>query len=339
MRRLALSVLLAAMVGACTNAGEKLTFPALTSGQLTVAAYFDRDGSRGLSAGDTVFAGVRVALLTPGGTDTLYHGVTNAQGVAVFDSLPVGTYRVAIDRHALGDSVGVVAGDTGIVRLVTTQDSISATRVVRLGYTEVNVLQARATAAGHKVYLRAAITVPLQLFHDTSSFVVDSGASLRITDARARDGVSGNNIGDTVLVLGTMSKVNGQPVLLQGVVTTLSAGNAPTAAVVSVTDARSARSGSMDAALVQVLNTVIRDTVKSDLDFVVKVSDPADATNILSVFVDRLLGAPHAFFPIGSTMTVRGVLVPNGDNTWMLRPRNAGDLTITTPPAAVRSPR
>ena len=90
---------------ACSNAGANLTLPALANGRIAVGVYLDRNATHVLDAGDTVFGGVRLALLVPGGTDTLQTAVTNAQGIAIFDSVAIGTYRLVVDRHALGDSI------------------------------------------------------------------------------------------------------------------------------------------------------------------------------------------------------------------------------------------
>ncbi|HEY4099452.1 MAG TPA: hypothetical protein VGM20_01090 [Gemmatimonadales bacterium] len=329
MRRLS-SICCFAVIAAtaCTNAGQKLTYPALSVGHLSVAVYFDRDDSHSLTSADTSFTGATVDLLAPGGSDTLRRATTDAQGVATFDSLPIGSYRVVIDQHALSDSVGTVAGDTGSIRLVTTADSIVATRIIRLGYADLTVAQARAAAPGRKAFVRAAVTVPLQTFRDTSTFLVDSTGSIRVLPSRMRSGLGGDNIGDTVLVLAPTGAALGQPILDNGVITPLSAGAAPAPQTVSVTDARTAKGGTLDAALVKVTGAMIQDTVGSSPDFIVRIADPADSTRTVDVLIDAQLNAPHVFFPIGATVTMEGVLVPMGTGTWVIKPRNAADITI-----------
>jgi hypothetical protein len=235
---------------------------------------------------------------------------------------------VVIDQHSLGDSVGTVAGDTGSVRIITTADSINAERIVRLGYADLTLAQARATPAGRKVYVRAVVTVPLQDFRDTTTFLADTTGAIRVTSSRPRVGTGGNNIGDTVLVLGPTGQSLGQPVLIGGLITTLSVGTAPQPQTVSIDDARTARSGQLDAALVQVSSAVIRDTVNADPDFIVRIADPADSTKTVDVLIDQQLNAPHAFFTIGSGATIRGVLMPTGNGTWVIKPRSGADITL-----------
>lgn len=314
---------------ACTNAGQSLTVPAIGQGALGVSVYFDRDNSLNRSPLDTVFAGVRLALLVPGGTDTIRRATTDSTGVAIFDSLPFGSYRLVVDRHALGDSVGVVAGDTGVVRLISQQDSSTSARIVRLGYSEVSLAQFRTLPAGKRVFVRGKVTVPLQTFRDTSMFLEDTSSSLRVVSAKALPGQVGNNYGDSVLVLGTTALAHGEPVMLGGLAFPISPGLLPVPLVITLRDALTARHDSLDAALVQVTNAVISDTASASPDFKVIIVDPVDSTAPpLTILVDGLLNAPHSYFPIGSRVTVTGVLVPVGDGTWLIKPRGGSDFVI-----------
>lgn len=329
MRHISSGIILAVLVGAaCTNAGERLTVPAQRIGGIQVLVYFDRDGTRSATSGDTVFAGARVALVAPGGNDTLRTAITNAQGLATFDSLPLGSYRIVIDRHALDDSIGVVAGDTGTLRIINESDSIRLGRIVRLGYAEVSLAAARALPAGKRVVVRGVVTSPLQLFRDSSAFMTDSTGALRITGSRPRPGSVGNNFGDSVVVIGTTGQRLGQGVLQSGLFGTISVGLAPIPQLISVVDARTARNGALDAFLVQLSNVVIRDTVASGPDFIVKVADPADTSVKVSLLIDQLLSAPRSIFAPGRTGTFRGVLVPVGDGTWVLKPRTGFDVVL-----------
>jgi hypothetical protein len=327
MRRYSCLILLA-LSAACSNAGESLKYPTLAIGRLAVSDYFDRDASGTISADDTTYAAARFALLAPGGSDTLRTAVANASGVAVFDSVPVGAYRLVVDRHALGDSIGVVQGDTGLVRLVTTQDSITAIRTIGLGYSVVSIAEARALPVGRRVFVRGVVTVPLQTFNDTASYINDSTSALRVTNAHPAGRVTRNGIGDSVQVLGTIAQVNGLTVLDHGAIYTNAIGPSPVPLTVTVTDARTARGGTLDAQLVKVVGTTIHDTATVNGVFVVHASDPADSTNRVDVLIDPALGAPASFFPIGSTMTITGALSYDGTGVWGIKPRMASDIVI-----------
>jgi hypothetical protein len=313
-------------VAACTNAGEKLTVPALPNGAVQVFTFFDRDDTHSFSPLDTVFAGARVALLAPGGNDTLRVAVSDAQGLVTFDTLPVGTYRVVVDRHALGDSIGIVAGDTGTFRVTAVSFHIG--RLVRFGYAEVSLASARALPVGQRVLLRSVVTSPLQAFSDSNAFLVDSSGSLRITGSRPRVG-AGNNVGDSVLVVGTTAISLGQHVIADGLfVGTITNGIAPLPKIVSIDDAATAQGGALDAALVQITSFVIRDTVTTGPNFSVTIASPSDSTVTTTVRIDQLLLLPHSAFSPGRTGLVRGVLMPDGDGAWVLRPRNALDFVL-----------
>ncbi len=328
MRARSLVVLLAGLAAACENAGQNLALPDLPLGAIGVGVYLDRDGSLTQSAGDTVFAGARVSLLVAEGTDTIRTATSGADGVAAFNDVPLGSYRVVVDRAALGDSIGVVVGDTGIIRIVAQQTGIVATRVVRLGFREVTVAEARALPAGQRVFVRGIVHSALQFFRDSSSFVSSKGASIRITGARHRPGRTGNNVGDSVIVLATTGAKNGQPVLVGGLIGTLGVAGVPIPLPITVAEARTAKGGTLDAAFITVVGARIADTVAANPDFLVIIADVADTTIKTDVLIDAQLNAPRTIFRPGFPITVRGVLVPRGDGTWVIKPRGGTDVTI-----------
>jgi hypothetical protein len=318
-----------ALAAACSNAGDTMTLPVLSTGQVVVQVYFDGDGSQSYTVGDSLFQGAHVSLLPAGGTDTVRVVTTDARGLAIFDSVPLGSWRVVVDRHALNDSVGVVAGDTGILRVLARGDSNIAARQVRFGYREVTIAQARALAAGHRVMIRGIVVSALQYFHDSSAFVSDPTGRIRITSARHRAGRTGNNVGDSVLVLGTSGVDHGQPVLLAGLFTSLGATLVPLPVTTTVVGAHNALNGTLDAALVLISGAFIADTLTTGPDFLLRIANPADSTTTTDVLVDSLLGIPRTVWKPGFGITVRGVLVPKGDGTWILKPRGGADITLS----------
>ncbi len=324
LRRATFALLLAG----CGNAGESLTIPALPEGGIAVSFYLDRDATGTYTTNDTIMGGVRVALLAAGGVDTIQTMLSNATGVAIFGPVPIGRYRVVVDRAALGDTVQVVVGDTGTISILARQDSNTATRLVRLGFEEVTVAQARALPAGRRVIVRGIVLSPMQAFRDSTMFLQDVTGALRITSTRHWPGRTGNNLGDSVAVLGTTGVSLGRPVLLAGRVSSLGERPAPAAQLVTVAEVRTAKGGTLDAALVQVTNAKVVDTATVALDLRVTFSEAADDADRAVALFDQLLQAPAAIFTAGRTITVRGVLVPRGDGTWWIKPRNGSDLTL-----------
>lgn len=325
--RLAVSLSLV-LLAACDNAGEKLLLPAFPTGAIGVAVYLDRDGSGTFTSGDTVYAGARVALLAAAGVDTIRIATTGAQGTAGFDSVAVGSYRVAVDRHALGDTIATVSGDSGTIRIVAQTDSAVGTRQIRLSYREATIAEARAMPAGRRIMVRGKVLSAMQYFRDSTSFIKDATGYLRITGSRHRPGRTGNNQGDSVTVLGTTGSSLGQPVLVNGLFASLAEGAAPVAIVVSVADANTAMGGTLDAALVQVTRAKISDTLPQLPDFLVRIADSTNAAVLADVVLDSLLGLNSTFFRPGLTMTTKGVLVPRGNGTWILKPRGGGDIIL-----------
>ncbi|MBA2291732.1 MAG: hypothetical protein H0W15_04665 [Gemmatimonadales bacterium] len=326
--RIASCLVIALALAGCDNAGQDLGLPPLPQGAIGVGFYFDRDGSGTQTSGDTVFAGARVSLLAAAGTDTIRTAVSGSNGVAVFDSLPVGTYRVVVDRSALGDSIGVVVGDTGTIQVIAAPGGNAGARVIRLGYREVTIAEARQLAAGMRVYVRGIVQAPLQAYRDSSTFLASGGATIRLPGSRHRPGRTGNNPGDSVLVLGTTAQRDGQPVIASGLIGTLGVSAAPVPIVVTIPEARTARNGTLDAALVSVLGAVIVDTMASGPDLLVRIGLAADTTVTTDVIIDAIQNAPRSIFRPGLPITVRGVLVPRGDGTWVLKPRGGADVTI-----------
>ena len=129
------------VIAACSNAGDTSSLPLLHNGAVGVSLYLDRDGTNTFTLGDTVYKGIRVSLMAAGGIDTIRVVVTDSAGLAVFDSVPVGTYQVRVDRKALGDSIGAVDGDTSSFRVLARTDSAVVHRILRAGFTEVSIAQ------------------------------------------------------------------------------------------------------------------------------------------------------------------------------------------------------
>jgi len=312
-------------LGACDNAGRELTLPPVAQGGILVGFYLDRDASGTLTPADTVFAGARVALLAAQGTDTIRTAVSGANGVATFTDVPVGTWRVLVDRAAFGDSIAVVVGDTGTIRLLATTDSIAGARTIRLGYQEVTPAEARSLPAGRRVFVRGRVLAGLQFFSDSSTFLSGGGGTLRVTGATHRPGRAGNNPGDSVAVLGTTGTLLGQPVLLGGLVATLGEGPAPIATAVTLAEARVAVGGTLDAALVQLPEATIVDTASTPQGFDITIASASDTARVR---IDSKLNINSLAFAPGRLLTTRGILIPNGDGTWLVRPRPVASETI-----------
>jgi hypothetical protein len=319
---LALSILGGA--AACDNAGSDLGFNVSPTSAVTVGVYLDRVGSRTPTVPlDTLFPNARVALLAFGSGDTLRTTLSTQAGLARFEGVPVGQYRVTVVPSSIGDSIQVAAIDSAVIRLVAADTNTFV--LVRLGYPEVSIRQARLSPPGRRVFIRGVILAGVQSFRDTTSHVADSSSQIRLTRVVLLGGLLGNNPGDSVSVLGHTSTRDGQPTLDNAGVARFAVRPPPIPLAVSTAVAATASGGLLDAGLVQITGGIISDTATIAPDFRITVNDGSGA---LQIIIDGNLQIPRSIFRPGASMIVRGVLVPTGFGGWTLKPRAGGDIVI-----------
>lgn len=311
------------VLAACDPAGGDLGFGAEPTGDVAVAVYLDRDGSATPTASDTVFQGARVSLRPQGGGAPVATVTTDVQGVALFSAIRLGDYRVTVDQASIGDSLQVAKITTDSLRVAAIAPQVSAT--VRLAYPEVSVRQARLLPAGRRVFVRGQVLAGVQLFSDQSSHMADTSVAVRLTNVALQGGLTGNAAGDSVVVLGTVALVNGQPVLSSARVTRVATRPAPIPKPVTSAVAASAQNGALDADLVLVSSVLVSDSMTVAPHFRVVASDGSGA---VTIELDVNLGIVTSGFRVGRIMNVRGVLVPTGQGSWILKPRGAGDVTF-----------
>jgi hypothetical protein len=140
--------------------------------------------------------------------------------------------------------------------------------------------------------------------------------------------------GDSVRMRGRVGTRAGRRVLDDVTVYVIGATFIPTAPTVTTQRASTAQSGALngalDGALVRLLDAVVSDTatVLGSLTMTVN-----DGSGPLTVVLDRVADVafrpPFAVGPLAATSRydLRGVLVPSGTGAWVLRPRDALDLT------------
>lgn len=316
-RNLPLLALLA--IAGCDNAGDNLGLPSLREGGIAIGVVLDRDGSGAVSSPDTVFEGARVALFIEGGVDTFRIATTDADGLAIFDELPIGRYTYAVVPGSVGDSLPLFTNGTGTLRITANPDSLGAQANAVIGYANLTLAEARAAAPGRRVFVRGIVSAPFQDYTDAATFLAGI-ANLRVTSSEHRPGRSGNNIGDSVVVFGTTGTDAGQPVLLDGLVQTVAERPAPVVTEVTVAEARSARNGELDAALVRVGTATVGETMTVGEYFHAEI---ASGTDTVLVVYDPKHQIPEQVFIAGRPIQVRGMLVPAGDGTWFIKPRLA----------------
>ena len=324
--RKTIATALLVLVAACSSAGEDLTLPPTGQGLLGVSLYFDRDGSGGPSPFDTAYVGALVELFVDGGVERVVLRPTEENGVATFFNVPYGRYRFEVDPESVGDSLPVIDGDGGLLEVRADPDSSVLGAVVRVSHATETIEGIRSASQGRRVFVHGIVTAGFQSFSDSSMFITLGGASLRITGASHWPGRNGNNVGDSVVVLGTTALDEGQPVLAGGRVLSLAEDFEPVIEEIGVGDIRSGGGGDLDAALVSVTDSEIVDTATVNEDFHVTVVSGADTALVV---VDGNISIPTDAFAIGRDADWIGLLVPDGQGK--LVPHASADLRRYSP--------
>lgn len=323
-RLLSCALFAAGITAACSNAGSDFGLSVNTTNAVTVVVYLDRDGSRTPTTTiDTVFNGARVALVITGSSDTLKTVISNAQGTARFNGVPLGRYRVVIVPTSIGDTIEVQKIEPESLTVAATDTNTVV--LARLGYPEVSIRQARSLPAGRRVFVRGIVLSGVQSFRDTTSHVADSSGQIRLTRVSLRGGLTGNNPGDSVSVLGLTSSRAGQPTLDNALLAKFGQRPAPIALAVGTGTAANANNGLLDAALVQITGALISDTATVAPDFKVVASD---GSGTLTIILDGNINFNRTAFRPGRALNVKGVLVPDGLGGWSLKPRDGGDVLL-----------
>ena len=315
-----------AVLSACDNGGATRTLGISATGVVFGQVYFDANGSRSLDVLDVGFAGARIRLLSPGGTDTLFRATTAVSGSFRIAGVPVGTYAVLVDSASAGDTARVItAGPAAVTVTVLPGDSVQF--VGSISYPLRTIVEARALAPGQRLFVRGIALHARATFGDTTLHIVDATGAMRAARVRPSPVAAG----DSVILRARIADRLGQRVLDD--VTTFIVGptfipTAPT--ITSAVAASGGGAGSLDAALVRVLNAQVIDTatVGGNLQMTVN-----DASGPVVVILDR--AADPGFnlpLPVGqyvptNRFDVVGVLVPTGAGAWRLKPRSVLDLT------------
>lgn len=319
--RLFVATLLVA-AGACGGEGGR-SVGISASGTVFGTVTFDADGSGDVSLADSPMEGVRVRLLTPVSRDTVLRATTSATGLFRFSSVPVGSYKLVVDAASLGDSIDVAGFAERNVTMLPS-DSVESNAVV--SFPVLTTVQARLATLGARVFVRGVALHSLATYSDTLLHVVDTTAALRAVRVRPSSVATGDN----VRLRGRIAVRDGQPVLDDVSVFTLSTTlNVPAAPIMSSAAAATATGGTRDAALVRLVDVAVVDTQTVLGSLRVTVSD---GSGNLVMLLDRRADPgfrppfPAGAWDVGRRYDAVGVLVPLSTGVWALRPRSTLDV-------------
>lgn len=312
-----------AMLGlaGCGNAGADLGFGSSSDGEVTAFVYLDRDGSMAPNPLDTVLTGVGISLVALNGTDTVATGVTDTLGLVTFADVPLGSYRLEIDSAGLGDSILVQDLDHPIITLRSEVPLGNGT--FRVGYPQYTISEARALPAGELVLVTGVQTAAPGFFSDSTAFIQDSAAAIRLPGARDGGGITTS--GDSVRVVGTTGTDQGQPVLLDARVYVFIGGPTPAPDTLATGVAARASGGLDDAAFVVVQGASLVDTSTVAGSFRVRIDD---GTGVVAVVFDSAFTVDRSIFAPSAVVDAEGLLAPVGGGVWVIRPRSVGAVTV-----------
>jgi len=289
-------------------------------GLVRVFMYRDDNLSGGFnSSTDVAVPNADFGLRMVGATVDGEHARTDSAGFTLA-AADVGRYTLGVAASVLGDSLVVTSG--------TAEFTISALDTVRLdvalAYRTVTPAVARTTPQNQRVWLSGLALNAPNAFGDSTVHVADTAAAIRAITVQPGPLVAG----DSVLFLGRLMTLDGQPVFevgaqyVRGHVTVLP--DTVTTAIAAAADG-----GAIDASLVRILNAAITDTITDPAGNRVLTVD--DGSGTIRVILSRNQSwAPVSQFVTGATLEATGVLVPDPANNavWVLKPRTRSDLLV-----------
>lgn len=313
--------LVAICLGGCLGTGEDRVTSIDATGVVEGFVYFDANGSREPEFTDPPTALVGVRLLVGSTQDTLVRALTDRDGIFSMPAVPVGIYDVVVDPATVPDSLDVV--DIDPTPIIATQGDTVVT-LIALSFPIVSVEEARGLAAGERVFVEGVALNAQSTFGDQTVHLAGAAAAIRVTNVATASVFAG----DSVRFLATTSTLDGQSTLDDASAFLLAVLDPPTPSRITTADAAGASAGTLDAALVQVIDATVTDTATVAEGFELTTDDGSGPLGVL-LDGDVPFTDPTSFVP-GTVIDATGVLVPvpGSPGVWMLKPRSDADLTV-----------
>ncbi len=315
----------AAVSLSCGDATDIERLEIVGTGVLFGQAFLDLDGDGVPGAGDEPIEGAEVLLVTGTGGEVVQLATTDSIGAFTLFEVPVGTYRLALDTAAVGDSLEVL-GDNALVPI-----ELGDTTRIDLGvtYPTRTIEEIASEPLGRRVFT-SGIALNSRVNFDAEGRVHVLGASgfLRALNVER----SAVTTGDSVRLLGTVVEDNGRPALDPATPEVLIAGAALVVPQsVTLAAAADASGGTLDAALVRLSDVFVTDTVTdADGDFHFVVFDAGDSVEVV---VREFLAYPTEILRPDTVVwlsQLSGLLDPVADGAggvrWRVLPRAPSDL-------------
>ena len=314
---LSLSVLAGLVITACENSGSGRVLEIDATGRVEGLVFFDANGSRAFEdVADFPLEDVGVRLLDPASRDTVVRTDSDEDGLYDLLRVPVGSYEVTVDPESIEEGQVVVI-DSALIS-VAPDDSLTVD--ITVSFPVVTIDEAREVPPGLVVFVEGVTLNSSQTFGDQSVHLADENSAIRTFGAEP----GAIALGDSVRVLGVIDTFDGQPVLAEVITFDIAAAAVPVGQRVTTEVAAGADAGRLDAALVEVNNALINDTATVAGDLVLSVDDNTGPLDVV-LDADIIFRLTATFVP-GAVLRATGLLVPNGPDTWALKPRFDADL-------------
>ena len=304
-------------------------------------------GAVGVPAPDSV--GTGEAATADGGVRA--DGQVRIAGATILDTTSVagdrvlgvddgsGRLEVVLDRNVVFDAgpwvpgahfngTGLLVPDTaGGWQMKPRQRSDAA-----VTFPSVTIAAARATAAGLRVVVEGIALNGWFAFADSTVHIADATGAIRGVKVLGFVGA-----GDSIRLTGTVTTRNGQPVLSNATVATLTpAVGLPAPDSVSTSTAASAQAGVRDAGQVRIGGSITGTQNLPNGDVILTVNDGSGGVQVL---FDRDILFNPGPYQTGALLHASGVLVPTGTGTWQLKPRSRDDASAFYPTVTVAQAR
>jgi hypothetical protein len=315
----ALAGLLAA--GCESDSGDLLEINA--AGSVSGLVYIDRNANGTLDSQiDGPAANVSVVLLTPVSQQAVARTTTNNQGVFTFTNIPVGRYGLQVETPSLGDSLRIARVDSATIT-VAAQDT--ALTVVSLGYQQVPIAQLGSIASGRRVIVQGVALNAWSAFGDSTLHLADPSGVIRAIRVQQVTAAAG----DTVRLLGTVTRVNNVATISDALAFRIAGGPLTRQPVhISTAAAANANGGVLANDLVRISQASIVNTQQlSNGEVLVSVDD---GSGILQLILDASggFGTLQNVVP-GAILDATGLLIARENGAgYQLKPRSTADINI-----------
>ena len=308
-----------------TRTADDLTAEA--QGGVTGRAFFDRNGSGSMDAGDTPLADVRLRLFRTTDLQTPVAEVTSdAEGRFQIAPLDVNSYVLEVDEATIPDSLVVRSINPGTIE-VPTGGGVDVSVVI--SHPQLTSAEIRELPEGETVFLQGIALNARSALGDNSVHIRDDDGALRTLQVDATV-----LAGDRLRVRGRTARVAGQVVLTQVTPFVQSEGGVPGPLIRTTAQARTAAGGVNDGDAIRVREVTVVASHGNNQRWIVTVDDGTGQVDVYVRLASVGLTSEEAAekFQSGERLNINGLLIPEeGANRWRVHPRTGGDLATIDP--------